>query len=281
MGQGSLKEKAERLRSLHTRSEPLVLPNVWNPIGARILSKKGSPAVATASAAISASLGYQDGEKIKRATLIDLIGRIAHSVDVPVTADIEAGYGETLSELAETAAQVLDAGIAGVNIEDSLDGGGTLRPVEEQCRRISTLREVADRQGVHLVINARVDSYLPSLFISCAEATEEAVTRARAYAEAGADCIYPMGPGDEATVRTLRARISSPLNILASPTAAPLQLLREIGVNRVSFGPFVFRSCLRRFEEIADALLTTGDYACFSDMLSRAEVGEYLMNEHE
>ncbi len=275
------KEKAELLLSLHTHGKLLVLPNVWNPIGARILEKKGYPAIATASAAISASLGYQDGEKIKRSTVIDIIERIARSVDVPVTADIETGYGESLSELEATAQQVIESGVVGVNIEDSLEGGGALRTVEAQCQRIATLRQVADRCGVHLTINARIDSYFSSSFATKEAATEEAIARAKAYSAAGADCVYPMGPGDEATVRLLRDRIESPINILASPTAAPLSILQKIGVNRVSFGPFIFRSCARKFEEIANMLQTTGDYACFSDMMSRAEVGEYLLTGHE
>ena len=143
MNTDSQKEKAECLLSLHMGGDMLVLPNVWNPIGARILEKKGYPAIATASAAISASLGYQDGEKIKRSTLIDLIGRIARSVEIPVTADIEAGYGESITELEETANQVIESGVVGVNIEDSLEEGGALRPVDEQCQRIAVLRHIA------------------------------------------------------------------------------------------------------------------------------------------
>lgn len=283
MNNDSQKEKAERLLSLHMGGEMLVLPNVWNPIGARILEKKGYPAVATASAAVSASLGYEDGEKIKRSTLIDLTGRIARSVQVPVTADIEAGYGASLSELEETAHLVVESGVAGVNIEDSLEEGGDLRPVDEQCGRIAALRQVADRHGVHLVINARVDSFISSGFSNKQQAMNEAEIRARAYAAAGADCIYPIGPNDAVTVRTLRERIAFPINILVSPTAAPLSILREIGVNRLSFGPFIFRACLRKFLDIAESLLDSGDYAGFSDMLSHDEAAEYLLagNENE
>ncbi len=259
----------------------LILPNVWNPIGARILEKKGFPAVATSSAAISESLGYRDGEKIRKSTAIDLIGRIARSLDIPVTADIETGYGESLFELEETGQQVIESGVAGVNIEDSLEKGGVLRTVEGQCRRITTLRKVADRRGAHLVINARIDSYYSPSFTKIEEATEEVVIRAKAYAEAGADCVYPMGPGDEATVRMLRDRIESPMNILVTPTAAPLSVLRDIGVNRVSFGPFLFRSCLRKFVEIADALLATGDRSRIDEMMAREVVGEYLLDENE
>jgi 2-methylisocitrate lyase-like PEP mutase family enzyme len=259
----------------------LVLPNIWDPIGARILEAKGYPAVATASAAVSASLGYQDGERINRSTLIDILGRIARSVDVPVTADIETGYGESLSELELTAEQVIESGVVGVNIEDSLEKGAGLRSIDEQCKRISTLRQIANRHGAHLVINARVDSFVSPSFEDGRRAMEEAVVRARAYAAAGADCIYPIGPGDEATVRMLRDRIESPINILGGPTAAPLSLLREIGINRVTFGPFVFRSCLRKFVDIVEGLGADGDYASLGNLMSREEVSEYLRSEHE
>ena len=119
------------------------------------------------------------------------------------------------------------------------------------------------------------------IFILVGLALAETIRRLTAYAEAGADCFYPIGPGDEATVRRLRDRIKSPINILVSPTAAPLSIMRDIGVNRVSFGPYIFRSCTRKFADIANILLTTGDYSCFSDMMSRTEVGEYLLTGHE
>jgi 2-methylisocitrate lyase-like PEP mutase family enzyme len=281
MSNRSQKEKAETLLSLHLDGGLLVLPNIWDPIGARILEAKGYPAIATASAAVSASLGYQDGEKINRSTLIDILGRIARSVDVPVTADIETGYGESLSELELTAEQVIESGVVGVNVEDGLENGAGLRSIEEQCRRISTLRQVANRHGVHLVINARVDSFVSPSFVDRQRAMEEAVVRARAYAAAGADCIYPIGPGDEATARMLRDQIESPINILGAPTAAPLPVLREIGINRVSFGPFVFRSCLRKFVDIVEGLGADGDYSSLGNLMSRDEVSEYLRSGHE
>jgi 2-methylisocitrate lyase-like PEP mutase family enzyme len=276
------KRKAEALLSLHRRGDTLVLLNVWDPIGARILEKKGYPAVATASAALSASLGYQDGEKIRRSTAIDLIARVARSVAIPVTADIEMGYGKSLAELEETVEQVIESEAVGLNLEDSLKpGGGTrmLRALEEQCQRITKVRQVAERKEVPLVINARVDAYF---CISTKEdATEEAVARAKSYSEAGADCIYPIGPGDEATIRILRDRIKGPINILASPSAAPLSVLRELGVNRVSFGPFVFRSVLRKFVEIAEAVMANVDYSIFGEIMTDPQVSEFLRTEPE
>ncbi len=277
----SQKEKADTLLSLHKGGDLLVLPNVWNPIGARILVAKGYPAVATASAALSASLGYEDGEKIRKSTLIEFLERIARSVDVPVTADIETGYGESLAELEDTVRHVIDAGIVGINIEDGLSEGGSLRSVAQQCQRISTVRQIAARQNLHLVINARVDCFLSSSFPDKTKAIDETVARAKAYLEAGADCIYPIGPGDEKTVRVLRDRILAPLNILASSTAAPLSILRSIGINRVSFGPFVFRACLKQFVDIVEDIGTKGDSACLGNMLSGGQVAAYLLNENE
>jgi 2-methylisocitrate lyase-like PEP mutase family enzyme len=275
------KRKAEALLSLHRRGDTLVLLNVWDPIGARILEKKGYHAVATASAAMSASLGYQDGEKIRRSTAIDLIARVARSVAIPVTADIEMGYGKSLAELERTVEQLIESEAVGLNLEDSLKTKGrrALRALEEQCHRIAKVRQVAERKGVPLVINARVDAYF-CLSIK-EDATEEAVARAKSYSEAGADCIYPIGPGDEATIRILRGRIKAPINILASPSAVPLSVLHELGVNRVSFGPFVFRSVLRKFVEIAEAVMANADYSIFGEIMTDAQVGEFLRTEPE
>ncbi len=279
----SINDKATELLKLHTNGRLLVLPNVWDPIGARVLEAKGYPAVATASAAISASLGYADGERIRRATMIDAIGRIAHSVEVPVTADIEAGYADSLDELRETTRLVLDSGVVGVNLQDSRDEQHTLFPVVDQCRRIAAMREVATARGVHLVINARTDGFLSGSYASRkTETMDDAVERAKAYADAGADCIYPIGPGDEPTVRELRKRIAAPINILISPASPPLAKLQALGVNRVSFGPFVFRACLAKFTEIADALKEPeSGYSSMAKMVPREEAARYLRDEAE
>ncbi len=274
--------KAAALLSLHDGGRLLILPNVWDPIGARILEAKGYPAIATASAAISTSLGFRDGERIKRATLIETLGRIARSVDVPVTADIEAGYAATTSELEDTIRAVIDAGVVGINLEDGLGDGGALRPVDDQCARIAAVRDFAARRGLHLVVNARIDSYyVSSAFANSADATEDAVSRAAAYSKAGADCVYPLGPADEKTVRVLRARIAGPINILGSPNAAPLAVLESIGVNRLSFGPFVQRALLRKFVDIADALMGERDASGIKGMLTRAEIETYLLDGRE
>ncbi|MFL0805137.1 MAG: isocitrate lyase/phosphoenolpyruvate mutase family protein [Agarilytica sp.] len=276
------KKKAEALLSLHTNGKLLVLPNIWNPIGARILESKNFPAVATASAAVAASLGYADGEKIKRSTLIDIITRIAQCVDVPVTVDIESGYGATISALEETILQVIESGVVGINIEDSLQEGGALRSAGEQCERIALVRNIADTKGIPLVINARIDSFLTNSLKTKEEQMEDAVLRAVSYSKAGADCLYPIGPGDKETLLALRGRISSPINALASAAAAPLSVLHEVGINRVSFGPFIFRSCLKKFEGIVSGLNTFESYACFSEeTMASDEVSAYLSSVAE
>ena len=274
-------EKARRLLYLHSGGKLLILPNVWDPIGARILAAKGYPAVATASAALSSSLGYQDGERISRETLLHFIGRIAESVDVPVTADIEAGFGNSVAELEETTRLIIEAGAVGINIEDSIKHEGILRPMTEQCRRISAVRQAAHKVGVPLVINARVDCFLASIKMDKPNVMQETATRARAYAEAGADCIYPIGPGDVETVRELRSRIPHPINILASQSAAPLSALEELGVNRVSFGPFLFRLCLTQFVQAVEGLQAGRDFPWSDRMLTSADVQPFLRGERE
>ena len=280
MGPESLRKKAEHLRALHTAGRLLVLPNVWDPIGARVLVRQGYPAVATASAAVSASLGYADGERLLRATMLEKVARIASSVDVPVTADMESGYADSLVELEETTRRVIAVGAAGLNIEDGTLEGGPLRDLDEQRERIACVRSTATAEGVPLVINARIDCFLSSSFPDAAAAMDECVRRAAAYVGAGADCVYPIGPGDESTVRTLRERIACPINILGSPGAASLSVLRTIGVNRVSFGPFLFRLLLRRFADLTAELRRLGPVR-LDDMLTSREAAVYLRDTPE
>jgi 2-methylisocitrate lyase-like PEP mutase family enzyme len=177
---------------------------------------------------------------------------------------------------------VIESGVVGINIEDSLAEGGALREIGDQCERIAAIREVSAALGIHLVINARVDTFVSNLFPTKETKIREAVVRATAYSEAGADCVYPMGPGDVETVKVLRRRIDSPINILAAPDATPLPVLHELGVNRVSFGPYIFRSCLKKFVDIVDALHGERSYDCFgAKMMSRTDVDAYLIHEHE
>lgn len=271
------KQKARIFLKLHHQEDVLVLPNIWDPIGARILASQGYPAVATASAAIAESLGYADGENLQLSTMLQAIARIARSVDLPVSADLEAGYAATLSELRENTCQLIETGVVGINLEDSLVEGGPLRPLDEQCERIAAVREAAAGAGLHLVINARVDSFLSETLPAAAEKLEDALQRGQAYTRAGADCIYPIGPADRETLAALRAGISGPLNVLGTPQALSIVDLQQMGIQRISFGPFIFRSCLAKLVEIGSQLKAGGSYDCFAKQrLSQADVAAYL-----
>ena len=274
--------KAQQLLSLHTNGTLLILPNVWNPIGARMLEAKGYSAVATASAAIAESLGYSDGEQLKLDTMLEMVTRIVRSVDVPITADFEAGYSDTIEGLQENISKLLDTGAVGLNFEDSFDDSAHLRPIAEQVERIQAVREVAERRSVHLVINARADSFFAEGFSSDEERIEDVVTRLNAYTKAGADCVYPVGRGDKETLKILRKRISAPINVLATAKTASLKDLQELGINRVSFGPYIFRSLLAKMSAMQDEILNMGNYDIVMNGLSTgSDVKKYLIEGKE
>ena len=282
MEKNTQQKKAEDFLSLHKQEKLLVLPNIWNPIGARILEAKGFPAAATASAAISSSLGYMDGEKIKFSTHLDIIERIVKSVDIPVTVDIESGYASGVSELKESINKVIDTGAVGINIEDSMDAEGSLRNIAEQCERISTVKKVSEERGLHLVINARIDCFLSGNEKPVTEVISQVIKRANEFINAGADLVYPVGVLNLETITTLRKEISSPINILGSHRTVPLKTMQEIGINRVTFGPFLFRSALKKFVNIIEELGSLGSYESFSDdTYSYAEALQFLRDEKE
>lgn len=274
--------KAQQLLSLHNNGKLLILPNVWNPIGARMLQAKGYPAVATASAAIAESLGYSDGEQLKLDTMLDMVTRIVRSVDVPVTVDFEAGYSNVIEGLQENITRLLETGAVGLNFEDSWGDSKYLRPIPEQVERIRAVREVAERRSIHLVINARADSFFAEGFSSDEERIEDVITRLNAYIEAGADCVYPVGHGDKATLAILRKRISAPINVLATAKTASLKELQEMGINRVSFGPYIFRSLLAKMSAMHDEILNMGEYGIVMDGIwTGGDVKKYLIEGKE
>ena len=275
-------EKAEQFLGHHINGRLLILPNVWNPIGARMLAEKRYPAVATASAAIAESLGYHDGEQLKLDTMLDMVARIARSVAVPVTADLEAGYSDTIAGLQENILKLLDTGAVGLNFEDSSDDNSRLRPIPEQVERIKAVRDVANGRGIHLVINARADSFFAEGFSSDEERIEDVITRLNAYHKAGADCVYPVGRGDKETLTILRKRISAPINVLATAMTVSLKELQELGINRVSFGPYIFRSLLAKMSVMQDEILKMGSYdIVMNGMFTSNDVNKFLIEGKE
>ncbi|MBE7435104.1 MAG: isocitrate lyase/phosphoenolpyruvate mutase family protein [Anaerolineales bacterium] len=275
-------KKAQTLLSLHNNGRLLILPNVWNPIGARMLQAKGYSAVATASAAIAESLGYGDGEQLKLSTMLETVARIVRSVEIPVTADFEAGYSSTIEGLQQNISLLLETGAVGINFEDSFDHSSRLNPIPEQVERIKAVREAAARKGIRLFINARADSFFAEGFSTDEERIEDVITRSNAYIQAGADCVYPIGRGDRETLSILRKRISAPINVLASAKTASLKELQELGINRVSYGPYVFRSLLAKMSDMYDGIKNMGSNdIVMNGLWSGADVKPFLIPGRE
>ena len=235
----SLAEAAERLRQLHRGPEPLVLPNAWDAASARAVVEAGFPVVATTSSGMSAALGWADGEKTPSDEVFWALGRITRAVDVPVTADIEAGYGLAPEVLVD---RLLEARVVGCNLEDTDHAAGrALRDAHLQAGRLEAFKRAASVAGVDIVLNARVD-----VFLRAPQGTplplEEAIRRGRLYLEAGADCIFPIGAPDEATIFALLDAIPGPVNMVAGFHGAPgRHRLAELGVRRISYAGRVFR----------------------------------------
>jgi len=240
-----LKKKAKDLLALHSADNPLILPNVWDAASARIIEDVGFPAIATSSAGVAFSLGYPDGEKIPREEMLTAVARIAHAVKVPVTADVEAGYGPTPADAARTARAVLEAGAVGMNLEDAT--GDSEQPLVElplQLEKIRAVREMASRLRIPLVLNARTDMYLLQIG-DPAERYDETVRRLSAFREAGADCVFAPGLRDAPTIGRLVADLKCPINILAGPGSPSVPELSKLGVARVSLGSATMRAIVR------------------------------------
>lgn len=253
---------AEQLRALHVPGDPLVLVNVWDVLGARVVEAAGARAIATASWAIAASLGLPDGEGMPLADNLAVVGRVARAVDVPVTADLERGYGATPDDVACAVARLLAAGAVGVNLEDSVvelgrpapDGTDGLRPVDDQCARLAAVRDAGTRMGIPLVVNARTDAHARGAALA------DVVTRGRAYLDAGADCVFVVGRTALRDVAELAEVFDGRLNVLGRPGQPSIAELASAGVARISIGssgPGIAYAALAR---AAGQLLTRGDY---------------------
>ena len=253
-----LDRKATRLRELHRGPSILILVNVWDVAGARLIESMGLPAVATSSAAVARSLGYPDGEHISRGEMLGVVGRIADAVKVPVTADMEAGYGKTPEGMAGTARELLEAGAVGLNLEDSYQES-RLVDLSLQRQKLIALKDAARAEGVHVVLNARTDAYLLKA-VDDDWRFQEAVRRAKAYRDAGADCIFVPGLNDAATIRRLLEESPGPLNVLAAKGGLSVPELERLGVARLSLGSGPARAALAAFRRIAREVLDHGTY---------------------
>jgi 2-methylisocitrate lyase-like PEP mutase family enzyme len=237
-----MKEKAEYLRRLHVEGPMLVLPNAWDAGSARVFVEAGFTALATTSAGIAFSLGYPDGEKISRDEMLAAVGRITRRVSVPITADMEAGYGQAPEAVAETVRRVIDAGAVGMNLEDRIDEKHLI-DFRLAVDRVRAARAAADAAGIPFVLNARTDAF-EAPEIPRDRRVAEAVRRGNAFREAGASSVFVPFVGDRGTIEQLVQQIAAPLNVLGTPNAPSLKELAALGVRRVTFGSAPMRATL-------------------------------------
>jgi 2-methylisocitrate lyase-like PEP mutase family enzyme len=245
-------QKAARLRSLHHGPGILVLPNAWDVASARIFEEAGFPAIATTSAGIAFSLGYPDGEAISREEMLEVVARIAAAVSVPVTADVESGYGDAVG----TAKAVVSAGAVGMNLEDTVaESAALLAEIETQS---AIVREISEL-GLPLVLNARTDILLAEIG-EASTRVSHTIERLNAFLEAGADCVFAPGTGDRETIATLASEIKGPLNVLATKGTPRAKELESLGVARISVGSGPSRAAFGLVRRIALEMRTAGTW---------------------
>jgi 2-methylisocitrate lyase-like PEP mutase family enzyme len=254
------REKAEEFRSLHYAKKILVLPNAWDVPSARVFEDAGFPAIATSSAALAISVGYPDGEKIRKEELFSVVKKIAGVLSVPLSVDIESGFGASIDSLTDTIRRVIEAGAVGINIEDISDfEKKTLLPVEKQVERIRAVRTASDSLGIPLLMNARTDAYRFGTGDERAR-LDAAIRRERAYEAAGADCLYPIGLTDRESILTFVKAVNKPMNIMARKGTPTITELQEMGVKRLSLGPGPMYATMGLLRKIAQELKEKGTY---------------------
>lgn len=257
-------ERAHAFRNLHGRSPILLLPNAWDAGSARLFAQRGFAAIATTSGGLAWSLGYADGEQAPLTEVLAAVARIVRVVELPVTVDIETGYGYTPDEVAATVRSLIAAGAVGINLEDGMPGHGPLRPRADAAERIRAAREAASAAGVPVVINARVDNWMQHDGTDAATRLADAVARAQAYLAAGADGIYPIGLDDRATLAELVRAVDAPLNVAAGPTMPDLHELARIGVARVSTATRFATLALGAVDRAVTEMLASGGFAALT-----------------
>ncbi|WP_211715818.1 isocitrate lyase/phosphoenolpyruvate mutase family protein [Nocardiopsis sp. MG754419] len=268
-------DKAKSLRQLHGNGV-LVLPNAWDAASAAAIAAAGAKAIATTSGGVAWSLGRPDGQILTRGEMVEQVRRIAGAVDVPVTADVEGGYGHAPGDVATTIEAVVAAGAVGVNIEDSHAPGGPLFTAQEQAERLRAARTAAERAGLaDLVINVRTDVFLFGIGEAHGR-LDDVVARASAYAEAGADSLFVPGLVDLDVLTSLVASTPLPVNVMAGPGAPTVAEFEAAGVRRVSLGTAVAQSAYALAERAAVEVLSKGTYGELDQALDFGTLNGYF-----
>jgi 2-methylisocitrate lyase-like PEP mutase family enzyme len=270
------KSRANAFRAMHRGEKILRLPNAWDVASARVFEDAGFGAIATTSAGVAFSLGYPDGQKITREEMLARVGRIAQAVKVPVTADVEAGYGNRPEDAGRTASEVIEVGAVGMNLEDVTDDG--TQPLAElslQAEKIRAVKEAALKTGVLLVLNARTDVYLKQ--VGAPESRYDAtIRRVVAYRDAGADCVFVPGLYDAETIGRLVRDVKCPVNILGGPGSPSVPELEKLGVARVSVGSSPMRATLGLVKRIGEELRLSGTYTTLEGGIAYGDVNKML-----
>jgi 2-methylisocitrate lyase-like PEP mutase family enzyme len=268
--------KAIQFRQLHRGPGVLILPNAWDVASARVFEDAGFPAIATTSAGIAFSLGHPDGQRIPREEMMARIGRITRAVHVPVSADVESGYGPTAEDAAKTTRELIQMGVIGMNLEDASGRRDQpLSSLELAVEKIKAAREAAVKMQAQIVINARTDIYLLTGGNPDADYSE-ALRRLLAFRDAGADCVFAPGLKDANTIGRLAKAVECPLNILAVTGTPSIAELANLGVARVSVGSGPMRATLGLLRRLAEELRTTGTYDTMDGAVPYADVNKLL-----
>lgn len=244
-----------QFHALHRAAQPLVLYNIWDAGSAAAVAASGAAAIATGSASVAAAQGFQDGQKIPLSNLLAVVEQICATVSLPVTVDFEGGYAEEETALASNIAQLLRWPIVGINFEDQIVGRSQLYPPEHQAGRIGAIRSEANSAGIDLFINARTDLFLLNDATAHHEHLDEAIMRAEHYQRAGASGLFIPGIVDASLIKRICDAVQLPVNIMMKPGVPSLDRLTEIGVARVSHGPFPFLDLMQNLQHQAQAAL--------------------------
>ena len=245
-------DKARRFLDLHHSGKLVLFPNIWDPLGAALLEDLNFPAIATASASVAFSNGYDDGQNIPFTSLLTLLERIVNSVSVPVSADIESGFAETDADLKQNIRLLLEAGIVGINVEDTDKKTDSLLSVELASQRIKLIRQTSEEVGIPLFINARSDVYIRGKgFDTPVAKIEESLKRGFAYKAAGADCFYPITMSRKEDIQRTVDELKMPVNVVIMDGIPELKILNEMGVARVSLGPGFLKIAIQSMKKLA------------------------------
>ncbi len=241
--------KSEQFRALHTKGDPLVLYNIWDAGGARSLAEAGAEAVATGSWSMAAAHGFEDGEDVPLDLVVQLVERIASTVELPLTVDFEGGYAAAPEQVAENTRRIIQAGAIGVNFEDRIVQGEGLYTVQDQVERIRAVRQAAEKEGIELFINARTDLFLGTDPSTHSMRVGDALEREAAYKDAGADGFFIPGLTDQLLIQKIVDAVNLPVNVMMMGELTSIGSVADIGVSRASFGPGPYFNAMSDLKE--------------------------------